>query len=94
MKCRQAIKENYDFIKYTTEEPDPMLKAMFGLHALFTLSDKTLEKCVETNNGMTGFHIHVSEGINDVQDTWEKYKKRPVERLRDMNCLLYTSRCV
>ena len=87
MKCRQAIKENYDFIKYTTEEPDPMLKAMFGLHALFTLSDKTLEKCVETNNGMTGFHIHVSEGINDVQDTWEKYKKRPVERLRDMNIL-------
>lgn len=87
MKCRQAIKENYDFIKYTTDEPDPMLKAMFGLHALFTLSDKTLEKCVETNNGMTGFHIHVSEGINDVQDTWEKYKKRPVERLRDMNIL-------
>ena len=38
-----------------------MLKAMFGMHAPFTLSDKTLEKCVEMNNGMTGFHIHVSE---------------------------------
>lgn len=86
-KCRQAIKENSDFIRYTAEEQDSMLKAMFGLHALFTLSDKTLEKCVEANNGMTGFHIHVSEGINDVQDTWEKYKKRPVERLRDMNIL-------
>lgn len=87
VKCRQAIKENYDFIKHCKENPDPMLKAMFGLHALFTLSDDTLEKCVEANNGMAGFHIHVSEGINDVQDTWEKYKKRPVERLKDMNIL-------
>ncbi|GFI60982.1 putative aminohydrolase SsnA [Clostridiales bacterium] len=87
VKCAQAIKENYDFIKYTIEEPDDMLKAMFGMHAMFTVSDETMEKCVEANNGMTGFHIHVSEGINDVQDTWEKYKKRPLERLRDMNIL-------
>ena len=87
MKCKQAIKENYDFIKYTREEPDPMLKAMFGMHALFTISDETMAKCAEVNNGMTGFHIHVSEGINDVEDTWEKYKKRPVERLRDMGIL-------
>ena len=87
VKANQAIKENYDFIKHTADEPDCMLKAMFGLHALFTLSDRTLEKCVEANNGMTGFHIHVSEGINDVQDTWEKHRKRPVERLRDMNIL-------
>ena len=64
-----------------------MLKAMFGMHAPFTLSDKTLEKCVEMNNGMTGFHIHVSEGPNDVEDTWEKYKKRPVERLYDKGIL-------
>lgn len=86
-KCNQAIKENYDFIKYTAEEPDSMLKAMFGMHALFTISEKTMDKCVEVNNGMTGFHIHVSEGTNDVEDTWEKYKKRPVERLRDAGIL-------
>lgn len=86
-KCSQAIKENYDFIKHTITEPDGMLKAMFGMHAPFTLSDKTLEKCVEMNNGMTGFHIHVSEGPNDVEDTWEKYKKRPVERLYDKGIL-------
>lgn len=86
-KCRQGIKENYDFIKYTKDEPDPMLKAMFGMHAPFTLSDQTMEKCIEMNNGMTGYHIHVSEGPNDVQDTWEKYKQRPVERLRDLGIL-------
>ena len=31
-----------------------MIKAMFGGHALFTLSDKTFEKMVEANDGMTG----------------------------------------
>ncbi|MEA4973103.1 MAG: putative aminohydrolase SsnA [Candidatus Metalachnospira sp.] len=86
-KCKQGIKENYDFIKYTKDEPDSMLKAMFGMHAPFTLSDKTMEKCIEMNNSMTGYHIHVSEGPNDVHDTWEKYKKRPVERLRDLGIL-------
>lgn len=86
-KCKQAIKENYDFIKHTKEEPDEMIKSMFGLHALFTLSDETLSRCVEANNNMTGFHIHVSEGINDVQYAWERYKKRPVEKLSDMGIL-------
>ncbi len=39
-----------------------MISAMFGGHALFTISDRTFEKMVKENNGMTGFHIHVSEG--------------------------------
>ncbi len=86
-KCKQGIKENYDFIKYTKDEPNSMIKAMFGMHAPFTLSDKTMERCIEVNNGMTGYHIHVSEGLNDVPDTWEKYNKRPVERLRDLGIL-------
>ena len=64
-----------------------MSRAMFGLHAPFTLSDKTIEKCIEANNGETGFHILVSEGIHDIEDTWDKYKKRPVERLQALGIL-------
>ena len=86
-KCAEAIEENAEFIRFAARENDPMIKAAFGLHAPFTLSDRTLEKCVEENCGTTGFHIHVSEGPNDVEDTWEKYKKRPVERLRDKGIL-------
>ena len=58
-----------------------MVKAMFGGHALFTISDKTFEKMVEANNGMTGFHIHVAEGMNDVYDSLRNYGCRPVNRL-------------
>ena len=86
-KCDLSIKENEEFIKYTLKENNPMLKAMFGMHAPFTISDETMYKCLEANNNMTGFHIHVSEGTNDIEDTLAKYNKRPVERLRDMNIL-------
>ena len=64
-----------------------MIKAMFGGHALFTISDKTFQKMVEANNGRTGFHIHVSEGMNDVWDSLQNYGCRPVERLLNNNIL-------
>ena len=80
-KCDEAIKENMDFIRFCAKENDSMLKALFGMHAAFTLSEDTLNKCAEENAGMAGYHIHVSEGMNDVDDTREKYNMRPVERL-------------
>ena len=86
-KCLQGIKENADFITYCEKEQDPMLKAMFGGHALFTISDKTFERMVEANNGRTGFHIHVSEGMNDVYDSLQNYGRRPVQRLQDHGIL-------
>lgn len=86
-KCLQAIKENADFITHCEKEKDPMLAAMFGGHALFTISDKTFDRMVEANNGRTGFHIHVSEGMNDVYDSLQNYGRRPVQRLQDHEIL-------
>ena len=80
-KTLQSIKENADFAKWAKEADDDMVKAMFGGHALFTISDKTFEKMVEANDGMTGFHIHVAEGMNDVYDSIRNYGCRPVNRL-------------
>ena len=86
-KCLQAIKENADFITECEQRKDPMLAAMFGGHALFTISDKTFDRMVETNNGRTGYHIHVSEGMNDVYDSLQNYGRRPVQRLQDHGIL-------
>ncbi|MCG4470948.1 chlorohydrolase, partial [Lawsonibacter sp. DFI.6.74] len=41
----QGIEENVNFIKFAKDDESDMVKGMFGLHAAFTLSDKTLEKC-------------------------------------------------
>jgi len=80
-KCEESIRENADFARWARAEDDDMIRAMFGGHALFTISDKTFEKMVKANDGMTGFHIHVSEGMNDVYDSLQNYGCRPVERL-------------
>ena len=80
-KTRQAIQENADFARHCKENPSDMMKAMFGGHALFTISDRTFEEMVKANDGMTGFHIHVSEGMNDVIDSRENYGCRSVNRL-------------
>lgn len=86
-KCDQAIDENADWLSYCQKEQDSMLSAMFGAHALFTLSDRTFDKMVESNNGRTGFHIHVSEGMDDVYDSLRNYGRRPVQRLHDHEIL-------
>lgn len=80
-KCEQSIRENADFARWAAKEDDDMIKAMFGGHALFTISDETFQKMVEANDGLTGFHIHVCEGMNDVYDSIRNYGCLPVERL-------------
>ena len=80
-KCRESIAENAEFARWAAKENDPMIAAMFGGHALFTISDKTFEEMVKANDGLTGFHIHVAEGMNDVYDSLRNYGCRPVNRL-------------
>lgn len=86
--AEEGIKENIDFINYCYKEKDSILKAMFGLHASFTLSDHTLEKCVSRNAGSgAGFHIHVAEGIEDLNDARAKYGMGVIERLKERKIL-------
>lgn len=80
-KTLQSIQENADFARHCKDKNDDMIKAMFGGHALFTISDKTFEQMVAANNGMTGYHIHVCEGMNDVYDSMKNYGTRSVNRL-------------
>ena len=86
-KSIQSVQENKDFIDYCEKNPDEMLKAMCGGHALFTISDKTFDRMNAANNGRVGYHIHVSEGMNDVYDSLQNYGRRPVQRLQDHNIL-------
>lgn len=65
----------------------PTIRAMFGLHSSFTLSDATLRKCVVRNKGRTGFHISVSESPDDLYDSTQKYGCRPVQRLQNAGVL-------
>ena len=63
----------------------------FGIRSClcYEVSDRDgEEKCLQAiNNGRTGYHIHVSEGMNDVYDSLQNYGRRPVQRLHDHGIL-------
>jgi putative selenium metabolism protein SsnA len=79
-----GISENERFIK-KIGKGDGQISAMMGMHASFTLSDDTLEKCVGiAKDGEVGCHIHVAEDLSDREDSIEKYKTTIVNRLHKM----------
>lgn len=86
-KMRQAVKENVDFMKAAKNDAYDMQKGMMGLHASFTLSDKTLNYCAENMPYDAGYHVHTAEAIDDVYDSLKKYNKRIVNRLFDGDIL-------
>jgi len=80
-----GITENERFIK-KVGQGDGQIAAMMGLHASFTVSDETVEKCVGiAKDAGVGCHIHVSEDAADRDDSLAKYGKPTVNRLHDLD---------
>ena len=65
--AREAMAENVRFIRRCQADGGDDLRALFGLHASFTLSDATLEEAAGLGHGLqTGFHIHAAEDPVDL----------------------------
>jgi len=77
-----AIEENRRFIRALRQRPSERIAAHFGLHALFTLSDETLARCVAVaREEGVGLHLHVAEDPVDVGYNLAHHGERPVQRL-------------
>jgi putative selenium metabolism protein SsnA len=76
-----GIAENERFIKKVCKG-DGQISAMMGLHASFTISDETAERCagIAKHYGV-GCHIHVAEDAADREDSLSKYGIPTVNRL-------------
>jgi putative selenium metabolism protein SsnA len=77
-----SIQANKQFLERVEKERSPFLTGMMGIHASFTVSDETLSLCrqVAEQHGV-GYHIHVAEGPEDVEQALREHGMRPVERL-------------
>lgn len=84
--CQEGIAENLAFLAELSAI-ERMTAASIGLHASFTLSDKTLERVAQQVPGCVGIHIHVAEGPEDEEDCQRRYGMRIVERLQYFNLL-------
>lgn len=80
--AREGIEENVAFIRRTQRENDARLRALFGLHASFTLGDETLERAAGEARGLgVGCHVHVAEARSDQEHCLAEHRQRVVERL-------------
>ncbi|MBD3224205.1 MAG: putative aminohydrolase SsnA [Caldithrix sp.] len=89
---RDGLEENREFIEYCRQEHTEHLKALFGLHASFTISDATLEKAADIGQSLnSGFHLHAAEAEADQRISREKFGLSVVERLHQFGILGHKS---
>ncbi len=86
-KAREAVLENERFINYALKDDSDMVAGMMGMHAQFTISDETFAYAAEHKPEGVGYHIHVAEGIDDLELCLKNYGKRIVDRLYDFDIL-------
>lgn len=86
--AEEGLEENENFIKRCEKENDDMLRGLYGLHASFTVSDKTLERAadfVKAHN--SGFHVHTAEAQSDEDACVKEHGMRVVERFAEKGVL-------
>ena len=88
-KSEEGLNENVSFIKELGSlYNNSIITAMMGLHASFTVSDVTLNKCSKFAQDLgVGVHVHVAEDLADQKHCLENYNMRVVERLKKANLL-------
>ena len=80
--AEQGLEENVAFARSCAGGRDAWLRALFGLHAAFTLSDPTLERAAALGRELgVGFHVHVAEAAIDVAQNRARHGRSPVARL-------------
>jgi putative selenium metabolism protein SsnA len=83
-----GLNENAGFIRRCARRNEPGLRALLGLHASFTISDRTLAAAAHAGGELgSGFHIHVAEAQGDQDDCRRRHKLPVVERLEKFGIL-------
>lgn len=84
-----ALEENVDF--YEKSKGSVLSSGMIGLHASFTLSDKTLERISKICDERIPIHVHVAEGLEDELDSINNHDARIIERFDRHGLLIENS---
>jgi putative selenium metabolism protein SsnA len=86
--AKEGLAENAKFIRQCQRQNDSRVKALFGLHASFTISDATMEKAAALGHELhAGFHIHVAEAQSDQDWSLRHGGRRVAERLKQFGIL-------
>lgn len=84
----QGIAENRRFIREAGRQADATVRGMFGLHAVFSLSDETLRRCADEVSDLdVGCHLHVAEHQPEVEKFAATHREGIVRFLADLGIL-------
>ncbi|HPW55097.1 MAG: putative aminohydrolase SsnA [Thermoanaerobaculaceae bacterium] len=79
--AREGIEENIAWIGECATSGGEQLKALFGLHASFTIGDRTLAAAAQAGHDLgVGFHVHTAEAASDQEACQRDHGCRVVER--------------
>jgi cytosine/adenosine deaminase-related metal-dependent hydrolase len=79
-KAQKGLDETENYLK--------TYQGLVGLHASFTVGDKTMKQAADlAGKYNSGAHIHVAEDLFDQEHCQENYGKRVVNRLNDFGLL-------
>lgn len=93
--AKEGIEENVNFIKRAQKDKTGQLKGLFGMHASFTIGDKTMEKAVAAAKSLkAGFHVHTAEAKSDQDYNLQHFGMRAVERFKKWGILGPKTICV
>jgi putative selenium metabolism protein SsnA len=77
-----GLRENVRFAQACAQNKPPSINPAFGIHALLTVGDKTIDRCIDAARiSNIPLHLHVAEGQADQTFSVEHYRQRVVERL-------------
>ncbi|MDO5707053.1 MAG: amidohydrolase [Andreesenia angusta] len=78
----KQLQETEDFLKKWDGEANGRIRGMVGPHAPYTCSSEYLLKAIELSEKYdTSIHIHLSESINEVEESIRKYGLTPTENM-------------
>ena len=86
--AQAGLDENARFIRRCQAHGGANLRALFGLHASFTLSDGTLEEAASLGHALgVGFHIHAAEALADQKAALGTARTGVIDRLTRLGVL-------
>lgn len=87
-RARAGVDENRRFAELVRREKPPLVRALVGAHASFTLSEETLGACVDVARSLeVGLHVHAAEDAADETDSLGFHGLRVAARLAHAGAL-------